>query len=167
MINIIIAMDKDRIIGIDGKLPWHLSDDLKHFKNLTMSGDAKVVMGRKTWDSLPIKPLPGRHNMVMTRKGSDLELLSNTDIVSFDWVINHSKANDFWIIGGAEIYKQFLPHADKLYITFIAEHFHKRNAEITYFPEFEGFKLVKTTRGNEYNNPYKYWFEEYERNLGE
>ena len=67
-INIIAAMAKNRVIGINNKIPWYIPNDLKYFKKLTTGNKSAVVMGRKTWDSLPIKPLPNRRNYVLTKK---------------------------------------------------------------------------------------------------
>ena len=67
-INIIAAMAKNRVIGRGNKLPWHIPQDLKHFKRLTSKKNSAVVMGRNTWESLPIKPLPNRRNYILTKK---------------------------------------------------------------------------------------------------
>ena len=67
-INIIAAMAKNRVIGLNGQIPWHISKDLKYFKKMTSGKNSAIVMGRETWDSLPIKPLPNRRNFVLTKK---------------------------------------------------------------------------------------------------
>ena len=66
-INIIAAMAKNRVIGINNKIPWNIPNDLKYFKKLTTANKSAIIMGRKTWDSLPIKPLPNRRNYVLTK----------------------------------------------------------------------------------------------------
>lgn len=132
MINIIVAMDKNRVIGTNNDLPWKLSEDLKYFKNVT--SNSIVVMGRKTYDSIG-KPLPNRTNIVLTKDTSlkiyGVEICHSViDIVkrSYEYI-----NEDIYIIGGSEIYKAFLPYTNKLYITMI-------NEEVegdTFFPEFE------------------------------
>ena len=69
-INIIAAMAKNRVIGLNGQIPWHISKDLKYFKKMTSGKNSAIVMGRETWDSLPIKPLPNRRNFVLTKKAA-------------------------------------------------------------------------------------------------
>ena len=114
MIRAILAHDAMWGIGKDGKLPWKNTRDLEWFKECTDGGI--VVMGRKTWDSLPRKPLPGRENIV----------ISNSDVQDADCVMNLSAAleslpkmnfnKDVWIIGGASILEQLLPIVDELWL---------------------------------------------------
>ena len=116
MIIGIAAVAKNGAIGKRGKLPWHYSADLKFFKNTTM-GHA-VVMGRKTWLTLK-KPLPGRLNIVLSRDGTlepheSLVVLSDIDSVLS---LNNSLTTDMFVIGGAQIYDQFVPHIEKWIIT--------------------------------------------------
>ena len=113
-IAMIAAMANNRVIGKDNKMPWHLPADLKHFKKMTLG--KPVIMGRKTYQSIG-KALPGRRNIVISRQGTAL----STDA---DWVQSIEQAlalvqaeAEVMIIGGAEIYRQALPMADKLYIT--------------------------------------------------
>lgn len=116
MIIGIAAVARNRAIGRKGKLPWHYSADMKFFKNTTM-GHA-VVMGRKTWLTLK-KPLPGRLNIVLTRDGNlepqeSLLVLSDIEsVLSF----NNSLTTDMFVIGGAQIYREFLAHIQKWIIT--------------------------------------------------
>lgn len=116
MIIGIAAVARNGAIGKKGKLPWHYSADMKFFKNTTM-GHA-VVMGRKTWLTLK-KPLTGRLNIVLTRDGNlepqeSLVVLSDIDsVLSF----NNSLTTDMFVIGGAQIYREFLPHIEKWIIT--------------------------------------------------
>jgi len=110
MISIVVAVSKGNVIGKDNKIPWNVPEDLSHFKTLTL-GKA-VVMGRKTYES--IGRLSGRTNVVLTR---------NTDYKAEGCIVLHSvgevlrRFNDVFIIGGAEIYAQFLSLADRLYLT--------------------------------------------------
>ena len=126
----IVAMTPERIIGRDGDLPWHFSEDLKFFKRTT-SGHP-VVMGRKTYDSIG-KPLPKRQNIVLTRDerwtAEGVEVIhSPDDLTSLDLQDPH-----VFIIGGAQIYALFLPLLDELLLTWVYEP-HEGD---TRFPEFE------------------------------
>ncbi len=116
-LKLIYARSRNGVIGRDGQLPWHLPADLAHFKQTTL-GQA-VVMGRKTWDSLPerFRPLPGRTNIVITRQ---------TDWHAPGALVAHSLAQamslcpapgPLWVIGGAEIYAQALPLASTVVVT--------------------------------------------------
>lgn len=113
-IAMIAAMANNRVIGKDNQMPWHLPADLKHFKKVTLG--KPVIMGRKTYQSIG-KALPGRRNIVISRQSGAL----STDA---DWVQSIEQAlalvqqdAEVMIIGGAEIYRQVLPIADRLYIT--------------------------------------------------
>jgi dihydrofolate reductase len=113
-VALIWAQARDGVIGISGRLPWHLPEDLKLFRALTTG--STVVMGRRTWESLPerFRPLPGRTNVVLTsdvtwaaegarRAGSVAEVLDEDE--------------SLWVIGGGAVYAAFLPHADRLVVT--------------------------------------------------
>lgn len=126
-ITIIVAQAKNRAIGIDGALPWHLSADLKRFRQLT-SGHT-IIMGRKTWDSIG-KPLPNRHNIVITRT-QDLVLEGAQTVTSLKAAIQvASNELEKFIIGGAEIYNLALPIVDTIEMTLI----HQDIQGDTYFP---------------------------------
>jgi dihydrofolate reductase len=119
-ISIVVAMaSKSRIIGNNGELPWKLPSDLKRFKELTMGHP--VIMGRKTWESIPDKfrPLSGRKNIVMTRdesyKTEEASVVHNLDAALTE--AGSEENNEIFVIGGAEVYQQALPIADMLYIT--------------------------------------------------
>lgn len=114
-ISLIAAMGLDNAIGKNGQMPWHLSEDLKHFKTLT-SGHT-VVMGRRTWESLGGKPLPNRRNIVVSksmRPTEGCEVQSNIDFLS---LYKSKKKEEIFIIGGGELYRQTIQIADTLYIT--------------------------------------------------
>ena len=117
-INLIWAQDANGGIGKNNSLPWHISADLINFKKLTLHHT--VIMGRKTWDSLPKKPLPNRRNIVLTsKKISDVETYD-----SIDSCLNSLKADnikDIFIIGGHMIYDGFFKYANILHITFIEQ----------------------------------------------
>ncbi|MFN3571693.1 MAG: dihydrofolate reductase [Polaromonas sp.] len=122
-INLIYARAANGVIGKDGVMPWHLPEDLAHFKQLTHG--CPVIMGRKTWDSLPprFRPLPGRTNIVITRddawQAAGAQRASGLD----DALTQAGEAPDIWVIGGAQIYAQAKPLASRAEVTEIAQDF--------------------------------------------
>lgn len=116
-LNLILARARNGVIGRDNQLPWHLPEDLAHFKKTTMG--APVIMGRKTWDSLParFRPLPGRLNVVVTRQ-TDWQAPGALVAHSVEQACQLCPADSTaWVIGGAELYAQALPIADSAVIT--------------------------------------------------
>ena len=106
--KLIVATDEKGGIGKDNKIPWHFSDDLEYFSKITKGeGKNSVIMGRKTWDSLPIKPLPGRANLVMSRSGYSKNYC---DVLAGFY-------KDNWVIGGEQIYNLYLPEVCHIYLT--------------------------------------------------
>lgn len=144
MLTFVWSEDENQLIGQANQLPWHLPADLKHFKAITM-GDA-VLMGRKTYETLPIKPLPNRRNIILTR---------NKDYVAPGAEVFHSKEailsavdtdqQTLHIIGGGEIFKLFIDEVDELYQTIIEGDFEGD----TYFPtlDFSEFELLSEKEG--------------------
>ncbi|RKD68843.1 dihydrofolate reductase [Sinobaca qinghaiensis] len=129
MISFVAAMDKNRLIGKDNQLPWHLPADLKHFKKVTSGGT--IVMGRKTFESIG-KPLPNRRNIIVT-KNKTFQADGCEVIYSLEEVQElGKKEEEFFVIGGAEIFNACLPYADKMYLTHIDESFEGD----TFFPEW-------------------------------
>lgn len=115
MISFVVAVAQNGVIGREGGLPWHISSDLKRFKEITMG--KPVVMGRKTWESLPRKPLPGRRNIVITQqKGYVAEGADIADSPAAALLMVPDAA-EVAVIGGGEIYRQFWPLVDRLYLT--------------------------------------------------
>jgi len=114
VISIIVAASTNNVIGANGELPWRLSDDLKRFKHITMG--KPIVMGRLTFESIG-RPLPGRQNIVMTRRNG--YIAGGCDVVaSPDAAIETAgDAAEVIVIGGGEIYRLFLPFADRIYLT--------------------------------------------------
>jgi dihydrofolate reductase len=114
MISLIVAASENGVIGRDGDLPWHQSDDLRRFKAVTMG--KPIVMGRKTWESIG-RPLPGRRNIVVSRQAG-LEIEGADVVASPAAAVDVAAgAEEIMIIGGSEIYKLFLPLADRVYLT--------------------------------------------------
>ena len=161
MISLIWAMDENRVIGYHNQLPWRLPEDLKFFKRVTMGHP--IAMGRKTYDSIG-KPLPGRENIVITRD-ENYDPEGCTVMHSIEEMLDYAAGNnseEIFVIGGAEIFKEVLPEADKLYLTMI----HHRFEGDTFFPVFdiEKWELESREIGlkNE-KNPYDYEFLIYKR----
>ena len=115
-LTVIAAVARNGVIGRDNALPWHLPADLKRFKALT-TGHA-VIMGRKTWESLPEKfrPLPGRQNIVVTRNAG-YAAAGATVVNSLADAVAAASGSEAFVIGGAELYAAALPHADRLELT--------------------------------------------------
>ena len=113
-IHLIWAQDKNGGIGKDGKLPWHISEDLKNFKSLTLN--STVIMGRKTWDSLPTKPLPNRKNIILskTKKNGQITYQSFEECLQ---EIKKQNLGKIFVIGGRSIYQLFFQYANYLHIT--------------------------------------------------
>ena len=118
-INMIFARSANGVIGRNNAMPWHLPEDLAHFKRLTLG--QPVIMGRKTWDSLPTKfrPLPGRTNVVITRQPDWQAPGAQTAGSLQDALALCSTQADVWIIGGAQIYAQAEPLASRIEVTHI------------------------------------------------
>ncbi len=142
-IALIYARAANGVIGKDGTMPWHLPEDLAHFKQLTLG--APVIMGRKTWDSLPprFRPLPGRANIVVTRQPDWDETGAQraSSLRKALQIAEQSNARTVWVIGGAQIYAQALPLAQRVEVTEIAQDF----AGDAFAPEL-GPEWVETTR---------------------
>lgn len=122
-LSLIVAFAENRVIGLDNQMPWHLPADLKHFKAKTLG--KPIIMGRKTWDSLG-RPLPGRLNVVVSRQ-ADLQLEGAEVFTSLDAAIvradqwaREQGVDELMLIGGAQLYTQALPLAQRLYLTRIA-----------------------------------------------
>lgn len=157
-LSMIWAMGKNRELGLDLEIPWHIPNDFKYFKKTTLG--KSVIMGLKTFESLG-KPLPNRRNIVLDFVKHDIPGIEFA--TSIQEAIDKVKDEDeAFIIGGASIYKQFLRFADRLYMTLI-DHEFKANI---FFPEFDlnEWKLVSEEKGlKDEKNNYDYYFRVYER----
>ena len=130
---LIAAVARNGVIGIANRLPWHLPEDMKFFRETTRG--QPVIMGRKTWESLPdtFRPLPGRHNIVVSRN-PDFRAAGATLVTSLPGALTAAgDADTAYLIGGAELYRQALPLADRLVLTEIDRDF----AGDAHFPEFD------------------------------
>jgi dihydrofolate reductase len=157
-LNLIVAMTQKGVIGKDNKLPWHLPEDLKYFKEVTMG--APIIMGRKTYDSIG-RPLPGRLNIVVTRN-ENFRPPGVTVVHSFDGALKAAQdagsQRDPFLIGGAELFQQGMRHCKKLFITWIEKDF----PGDAYFPEWpkEEFEQVACVVKEE---PFRHHYCIYER----
>lgn len=161
MISIIVAVSEDLGIGRDNELLWHLPEDLRRFKRLTLGNT--VIMGKKTWESLPRRPLPGRKNIVLTDDPLECIDCAITAYSIDDALHKCEEGEKIFVIGGGSVYKQFITIADRLYITHVHE---KARADI-YFPEIDlnVWKVVdeEVFAGNE-GNKISYTYVIYDRN---
>ena len=124
----IVAISPERVIGIDGELPWHYSADLRRFKRLTMG--TTVIMGRRTWESIGSRPLPGRHNIVITKNPlPDIDYYGSLSDALAD------SEGDVWFIGGAHLYRSALPFCDFIDVTLVPDRVNSPDA--VYFPELD------------------------------
>lgn len=158
-ISLIWAMSENRTIGLNNKLPWHLPEDLKYFKQTTIG--KPIIMGRKTYESIGI-PLPGRQNIVISHdksykaKGVNVEH-SLENAIEFAYITKFRDAKEYVVIGGAEIYTLALPYAQRLYLTQV----HSEVAGDTFFPEFDLGNWQEIKRVDFYAdecNPHDYSF---------
>jgi len=135
-VSLIVAVSRNGVIGIDNQLPWHLPEDLKYFKSVTMG--KPIIMGRKTFDSIG-RPLPGRTNIVITRdsswqaEGVEVAQTLVQAMTLGKLACARADADEAMVIGGEQIYRMTLPAADRLYLTEV-------QAEVegdAFFPEFD------------------------------
>jgi dihydrofolate reductase len=154
MISIIVAVSEDMGIGKGNDLLWHLPEDMKRFKRLTIG--KTVIMGRKTWESLPRKPLSDRRNIVITDIPGETFDGSESAFSINDSVSKCKKDEEVFIIGGGSIYRQFMPLAGRLYIT----HIHKKAPADVFFPEIDPgiWKIIEKEefKPGDFGIPYTY-----------
>ncbi len=154
-LTLVVAVDAQRGIGVDNKLPWHLPEDLAHFKRITMGHP--IIMGRKTFDSIG-RPLPNRRNIVITRN-PDWRHDGVEAVASLDAAVDLVGQAPAFIIGGAQIFNDSLALADRMEITEIAHTF----ACDTFFPAFDKDAWAETAREQYHSetNGYDYAFVTY------
>jgi len=127
--SIIAAIDKNNLIGRDNRLPWNIPEDLQFFRSITMGHP--VVMGKNTWLSI-WKPLEGRVNIILTRE-TELNVPGCIVVNTLEQIMDDFNSEELFIIGGASVFKQFLPIAQKIYLTRILHEFQGD----TYFPSVD------------------------------
>ena len=159
MISIIVAIAENRAIGAKNDLLWKLPNDMKRFKELTTGHT--VIMGRKTFESLPKGALPNRNNVVITRSSGasfeNCEMFNDLKAA----IDKHKNEKEVFIIGGANIYEQAMAFADKLYVTNVSHSF--ENAD-TFFPEISNNEWIKIHQEdflNDEKHLYPYTFKTY------
>lgn len=160
MISFLVAVAENGVMGKNNKLPWHIPEDLKYFKKVTMGHP--IIMGRKTYDSIG-RPLPGRENIILTAN-KNLEIdgckvfYNIEDLLQYCQIRNQE---EYFVIGGAEIFRLFLPYVDRLYITKIKQ---KVEGDV-YFPDidWDKFSLTSEVEGKDEQSPYKYSFQVFDR----
>jgi len=159
ILSIIVAMAKNRTIGVNNTLPWRCPEDLKYFKALTMGHH--MIMGRKTFDSIG-KPLPGRTTVVVTRN-ADLEIAGCVIAHSLNEAIAACAGDDeIFIVGGAELFRQAVAIVDRLYITEIQQDVEGD----AHFPEFDHSawrEISREVRSQETPQPLEYHFVTYRK----
>ncbi len=161
-LSIIVAQAENRAIGLNGDMPWHLSGDLKRFKALTMGHP--VVMGRRTWESLPKRPLAGRRNIVFSQSESfapeGAEVVRSVNGL-FDMLRDCD--DEVFIIGGGRIYNMLMPWVNRLYITWVHREFPEAD---TFFPVIdlsEFTKVNETERMVDEKSGLEFSYAEYDR----
>jgi len=161
MISLLVAMDRNRVIGLNGELPWRLPEDLRFFKNKTTGNT--MIMGRKTFPSTGM--LPNRKTVVVTSNKEasfpdDVDVLHDIDDIK---ALNDKHPDKEWfVVGGGNIFGQVIGFADRMYITWIDAEFEGD----TYFPDFDEkeWDLTKRVKGEKNEkNPYDYYFLQYDR----
>jgi dihydrofolate reductase len=165
-VSIIAAVAENGVIGRGGKLPWHLSDDLRRFKRLTMGHT--IVMGRRTWESIG-RPLPGRRTIAVSRQPEYRVDVEGVDVAaSLDDALRIAETagdDEVFIIGGAELYREALAQVNRIYLTRV----HAFIDGDTYFPDVDWQKwrrVESEQRDSDARNDYRYTFEVYERASG-
>lgn len=142
MIALIAAIANNNCIGKNGKLPWHIPEDLAYFKKITRG--TVVIMGRRTWESIPLafRPLPHRTNVVLTSQAGYVVPKGVEVYQELSKALDAHRADNMMIIGGATIYNQTIDMADTLYITYIHEIVHGD----AFFPTIDPSKWRETSR---------------------
>lgn len=159
-LSLIWAMGRNRVIGVDNRLPWRLPADLKHFRALTTGHT--ILMGRKTYESFP-RPLPDRRHVIITRDRNYQAAMGCLVVHTVEAALAAARNdNEVFVIGGGSLYAQVLPRAERLYVTLIDSDF----IGDTRFPDFDWADWREVTRedhGPDEQNPYPYSFVTLER----
>lgn len=160
-IGLVWAEAHGGVIGADGGMPWHVPEDLAHFREVT--GSADVIMGRRTWESLPprFRPLPGRRNIVVTRS-DDWSAEGADRAGSLDVALDRAEGERAWVIGGGQLYAEAIGHADRIELT-------RLDVAVdgdTHAPSLDGWSLAAATPVEGWHvsrSGIRYRFETYER----
>lgn len=154
---LIVAVSENNVIGIKNKIPWKITEDMIRFKELTINHP--VIMGRKTYESIPnkFKPLPQRKNIILSRSLENQEGIYIAN--NIDEALNLTDKKDSYVIGGARVYKAFLPLANRIELTRVYE---KYNGDV-FFPEINWDEWKLVNRINRTQNKLKFSFMTYEK----
>lgn len=158
-ISLIAAMDRNRTIGVGNKLPWRLPAEMAYFTRNTVG--KTVIMGRKTFESLP-KPLKDRRNVVLTRR-QEYRPEGCETVHSIDEALRLFKDEELMVIGGADIYAQFLPFADTIYLTAVDAKVEGGDAYFPYFSNSEWELTEIEKREADEKNAYAFTFQTFKR----
>lgn len=162
MLSIIVAMASDRVIGLNNQMPWHLPADLAWFKKNTLN--KPVIMGRKTFESIG-RPLPNRHNIIISRTPQHSDNENITWVTSLEQALDLTQHNEeVFIIGGGNIYLQALPKVARLYLTHIDAKLDGDTRFPKYHPEKWQQVFVESHQADD-KNPYQYTFEILQRDV--
>jgi dihydrofolate reductase len=149
-ICLIAAMGRNRVIGVNGKMPWHLPGELKHFKSTTMG--KPMLMGRKTWESIG-RPLPGRQNIVISRNPA-LAIVGGVELAgTLQQALQMAHGAEAMVIGGGELYRQALPLASRMVLTLVD----CMPAGDTFFPDWNSAhwqEISRFSKAADELNPY-------------
>jgi len=154
-LTLIAAIARNRAIGLEGRMPWHLPDELQHFKAATMG--KPIVMGRRTWESIG-RPLPGRQNIVVSRN-RQFQAAGCDVVVSIDGALDVARGEEVMVIGGGELYRIALPKAWRMLLTLVD----CEPGADTWFPDWDRseWRLVNSTLVSaDDRNPYAYEIQE-------
>lgn len=159
MISIIVAIAENHAIGRNNELLWHIPEDMKRFKRIT--GGHRIIMGKRTYESLPKRPLPNRTNIVISDVPGD-HYEGCTMAYSIEEALQHCPEDEeCFVIGGGMIYRQFMPLADKLYVTWV----HRDFEADTFYPEIDPatWKEIERVEGQDEGPGFRYSFATYVR----
>ena len=156
--SIIVAVGRNRVLGKDNRLLWNIPEDLKRFKTLTLGHPC--IMGRRTFESIVVmlgKPLPGRTNIVLIKPDEDASMPAGANVITAHSIPEalkkaHSVDTEVFVIGGAQIYKQMLSYADRLYLTLIDD---EKDGD-AFFPEYESLFTKKVSEEEREQSGLKY-----------
>lgn len=159
-VTLIAAMDRNRVIGYEGKMPWSLPRDLKLFKQRTLG--KPIVMGRRTFEAIGARPLPGRRNLVLSRDSAFLADGAEVCRTISEVFLKTAQDEELMVIGGATLYRAFMPLATRLVLTFVDAEF----VGDTLFPEFssrEWKEIERVFYAKDERNPYNFDFVTFQR----
>lgn len=157
ILSIIVAMANNRIIGLNNQMPWHLPADLAWFKKNTLN--KPIIMGRKTFESIG-RPLPGRHNIIISRSPQSSDNPLVTWVTSLTEAMDLAKnSEEVFIIGGGNIYQQALPYADRLYLTHIKADLAGDTEFPDYTQDYQWQQVSVEHHSHDDKNGYDYTFE--------